>query len=176
MVIFGDYSCGFHTGMDFPASGTSESNPDLYSVVEDGEVVYVYKNATGNGGSVDLGNQVQIYDRKNNVYYRYCHMLHGSISVNVGDNVNLSTKLRKNAETQVIQQVHTFIWNVRQHKVGIVIILKILAIICGIPNIRGTVVVYDGSLPDPEPPSPSTSKNSTKWLKSRSFRLNLKFR
>lgn len=104
----GNYSCGFHTGMDFPASGTGESNPDLYSCVEDGEVVYTYKNATGNGGSVDLGNQVQIYDRKNNIYYRYCHMLYGSISVNVGDNVNLSTKLRKNAETQVIQQAHTF--------------------------------------------------------------------
>ena len=94
--------------MDFPASGTGESNPDLYSCVEDGEVVYTYKNATGNGGSVDLGNQVQIYDRKNAVYYRYCHMLYGSISVNVGDNVNLSTKLRKNAETQEIQQVRIY--------------------------------------------------------------------
>ena len=103
------YSCGFHTGMDFPESGTGETNPDLYSCVEDGEVVYVYKNATGNGGSPSLGNQVQIYDRKNGVYYRYCHMLFGSISVNVGDNVNLSTKLRKNAETQEIQQVRTFI-------------------------------------------------------------------
>lgn len=46
MEIHGDYSCGFHTGMDFPQSGTSEQNPDLYSCVEDGEVVYVYKNAT----------------------------------------------------------------------------------------------------------------------------------
>ena len=94
--------------MDFPASGTSESNPDLYSCAEDGEVVYVYKNATGNGGSVDLGNQVQIYDRKNNVYYRYCHMLYGSISVNVGDNVNLSTRLRNHAEIPEIQVVRTF--------------------------------------------------------------------
>lgn len=103
------YSCGFHTGIDFPQSGTSEANPDLFSCVEDGEVVYVYKNATGNGGSPALGNQVQIYDRKNGVYYRYCHMLYGSISVNVGDNVNLSTKLRKNAETLEIHLVHTFI-------------------------------------------------------------------
>ena len=157
--------------MDFPASGTNESNPDLYSCVEDGEVVYTYKNATGNGGSVDLGNQVQIYDRKNNVYYRYCHMLYGSISVNVGDIVNLS-----NAEILEIQVVHTFILNVRQLKAGIVIISEIRANYCGIPNIRGTVVVYDGEAPDPEPPSPSTSKNSTKWLKSRCFRLNLKFR
>ena len=41
------YSCGYHTGTDFPASGTSEQNPDLYSVVEDGEVVYIYKDSTG---------------------------------------------------------------------------------------------------------------------------------
>ena len=95
MEIHGNYSCGFHTGMDFPQSGTSESNPDLYSCVEDGEVVYTYKNAVGNGGSPDLGNQVQIFDRKNNVYFRYCHMLEGSVSVNVGDNVNTSTFLGK---------------------------------------------------------------------------------
>lgn len=108
METHGDYQCGFHTGIDFPASGTGESNPDLYSCVEDGEVVYVYKDATGNGGSVDLGNQVQIYDRKNAVYYRYCHMLEGTVAVNVGDIVNLSTKLRKNAEIQEIQVVRTF--------------------------------------------------------------------
>lgn len=109
MEIHGNYSCGFHTGMDFPQSGTSEQNPDLYSCVEDGKVVYVYKNATGNGGSVALGNQVQIYDRKNNVYFRYCHMLYGSIPVNVGDIVNTLTLIRKNAETQEIQRVHTYI-------------------------------------------------------------------
>ena len=91
----GNYSCGFHSGMDFPQSGTSEQNPDLYSCVEDGEVVYTYKNAVGNGGSPDLGNQVQIFDRKNNVYFRYCHMLEGSVSVNVGDKVNTSTFLGK---------------------------------------------------------------------------------
>lgn len=104
-----DYSCGYHTGCDFPATGTAESNPDLYSCIEDGEVVYVYKDATGNGGSVALGNQVQIKDNKTGNFYRYCHMLYGSISVNVGDKVNLSTKLRKNAETQEILAVRTCI-------------------------------------------------------------------
>lgn len=102
------YSCGYHTGCDFPATGTAESNPDLYSCIEDGEVVYIYKDATGNGGSVDLGNQVQIKDNKTGNFYRYCHLLYGSISVNVGDKVNLSTKLRKNAETQEILAVRTY--------------------------------------------------------------------
>lgn len=59
-------------------------------------------------GSPYLGNQVQIKDRKTGNFYRYCHMLEGSISVNVGDIVNLSTKLRKNAEIQEIHQVHTY--------------------------------------------------------------------
>lgn len=103
------YSCGFHTGTDFPASGTAESNPDLYSVVERGEVVYTYTSATGNGGSPSLGNQVQIKDLDTGNFYRYCHMLENSICVSVGDIVNLSTKLRKNAEIQEIQQVRTYI-------------------------------------------------------------------
>lgn len=77
----------------FHKVGTSEQNPDLYSVVEDGEVVYVYKESQGT--SPALGNQVQIKDNKTGNFYRYCHLLHGSISVNVGDKVNLSTKLGK---------------------------------------------------------------------------------
>lgn len=101
------YSCGYHTGCDFPGSGTGVSNPDLYSVVEDGVVVYTYTQSTGR--SPALGNQVQIKDNKTGNYYRYCHLLYGSISVNVGDKVNLSTKLRKDAEILEIQQVRTFI-------------------------------------------------------------------
>lgn len=116
------YSCGFHTGTDFPASGTAETNPDLYSCVENGEVVYIYNQATGNGGSQALGNQVQIKDLNTGNFYRYCHMHPNTICVSVGDIVNLSTKLRKNAETQEIQQVHTYIWSFQQHKVGIVVI------------------------------------------------------
>ena len=41
------YTCGFHTGTDFPATGTSESNPDLYSITDDGEVVYTYTQSQG---------------------------------------------------------------------------------------------------------------------------------
>lgn len=87
------YSCGYHTGCDFPETGTSEKNPDVYSVVEDGEVVYIYKDSTGRTPA--LGNQVQIKDNKTGHFYRYCHLLHGSISVNIGDKVNLSTRLAK---------------------------------------------------------------------------------
>lgn len=104
---------GFHTGADFPETGTGETNPDLYSCVEDGEVVYTHTTSVGHEGDA-LGNQVQIKDNKTGNFYRYCHMLYGTISVQVGDKVNTSTKLRKNAEIQVIQWVHTFILNFRQ--------------------------------------------------------------
>lgn len=92
------YQCGFHTGCDFPASGTSESNPDLYSCVEDGEVVYTYTQSTGSTPS--LGNQVQIKDNQTGYYYRYCHMLYNSIKVNVGDKVNTGTILGKMGTTR----------------------------------------------------------------------------
>lgn len=89
------YACGYHTGCDFPQSGVTTQNPDLYCVVEDGEVVYTYTQATGNGGSPSLGNQVQIKDRRTGNFYRYCHLYPGSVSVSVGDIVNLSTKIGK---------------------------------------------------------------------------------
>ena len=91
------YSCGFHTGIDFPASGTSESNPDLYSCVSNGTVVYVY--TASQGSSPSLGNQVQIRDNDTGLYYRYCHMLYGSIVVNVGDNVTTATRVGKMGNT-----------------------------------------------------------------------------
>lgn len=67
-------------------------------VLRTGKLFILIKTRHGNGGSPDLGNQVQIFDKKNNVYFRYCHMLEGSVSVNVGDIVNTSTFLRKNGK------------------------------------------------------------------------------
>lgn len=45
--VSSSYSCGFHTGVDFPQSGVSEQNPDLYSITNDGEVVYIYTQSQG---------------------------------------------------------------------------------------------------------------------------------
>lgn len=91
------YTCGFHTGIDFPQSGVSIENPDLYSCSEDGEVTYVYKDATGTTPA--LGNQVQIYDKRTGLYFRYCHMLYGSVNLNVGDKVTTSTIVGKMGNT-----------------------------------------------------------------------------
>lgn len=95
--ISSGYSCGFHTGVDFPQSGVGVQNPDLYSITDDGVVVYVYKNSTGTTPS--LGNQVQILDNRTGLYYRYCHMLYGSVTLNVGDRVNLNTRVGKMGNT-----------------------------------------------------------------------------
>lgn len=84
------YTCGFHTGIDFPASGTAESNPALFACCE-GVVTYVYKNSTGSTPS--LGNQVQIRDDRTGLYYRYCHMKYGSVTLNVGDRVNTGSQV-----------------------------------------------------------------------------------
>lgn len=72
--------------------------PTFIVVLRTGKLFILIKTRHGNGGSPSLGNQVQIFDRKNNVYFRYCHMLEGSVSVNVGDIVNTSTFLRKNGK------------------------------------------------------------------------------
>lgn len=80
------YSCGFHTGIDFPASGVSGSL-DLYSCCT-GTVVYI-----GNNPNASLGIQVQIQESGSGVYYRYCHMVQGSVTVSVGQSVNTSTKV-----------------------------------------------------------------------------------
>ena len=72
--VSSSYSCGFHTGVDFPQSGVAAPNPDLYSISEDGVVVYVYKESQGTTPA--LGNQVQILDNRTGLYYRYCHMLY----------------------------------------------------------------------------------------------------
>lgn len=80
------YSCGYHTGLDFAPYGSTESNPILYSVVS-GEVVQVVTTTTG-----DLGVQALILSN-NNEYWRYCHMVQGSLQVEVGDIVTTNTPI-----------------------------------------------------------------------------------
>ena len=78
------YTCGFHTGIDFPASGVSGSY-DIYSVCS-GTVVYT-------GYSSSLGYQVQVQESGSGVYYRFCHLETNSIVVSTGQSVNTGTKL-----------------------------------------------------------------------------------
>ena len=158
----GKYSCGFHTGVDFPETGTSEKNPDLFSVVEDGEVVYTYTQATGNGGSPSLGNQVQIKDNKTGYYYRYCHMLPGSVAVNVGDKVNLNTKLGKMGNTGNSTGTHLHLECSTTQSWQCSTFLNPGEIL-GFGNERGTIVEYDGTITPPTP-QPEKKKKYKKPL------------
>lgn len=81
----------------FQPLGAGGGNPDLYSCVPNGVVVYTYKSATGSSPS--LGNQVQIQDLDTGKFYRYCHMVYGSITLKVGDRVNTGSYVGKMGNT-----------------------------------------------------------------------------
>jgi len=164
-----DYSCGFHTGVDFPQSGVAVQNPDLYSITDDGIVVYVYNQSQGT--SPALGNQVQILDNRTGLYYRYCHMLYGSVTLNVGDRVNLNTIIGKMGNTGNSTGTHlhleastTQAWQCS----SFVDPCEPL----GFPNTRGTIVKWDST--PPTPPTPTTN-NKNKWLKYKSIKKRIIF-
>lgn len=138
--------------LTFQQHGTSESNPDLYSITDNGEVVYVYDQSQGTTPS--LGNQVQILDHRTGLYYRYCHLLYGSIQVQVGDSVTTATKIAKMGNTGNSTGTHLHLeasttqsWQCQ----SFVDPCQPL----GFPNVRGTVVEWDGTTP-PTPPTPTT--------------------
>lgn len=168
--IDSSYSCGFHTGVDFPQSGVAEQNPDLYSITDDGEVVYVYKESTGTTPS--LGNQVQILDNRTGLYYRYCHMLYGSIILNVGDKVNLNTKIGKMGNTGNSTGTHLHLEASTSQAWQCSNFVNPCEPL-GFPNERGTIVIWDNTTPTPpEPPIILTRiRKKFPWvLYSRKFR------
>lgn len=167
------YSCGFHSGVDFPQSGVTVQNPDLYSITDDGVVVYVYNQSQGT--SPALGNQVQILDNRTGLYYRYCHMLYGSVTLNVGDRVNLNTIVGKMGNTGNSTGTHlhleastTQAWQCSSFVDP-----------CdplGFPNVRGTIVKWDSTPPIPPTPTEKIKKKKFRWvLYARKLRNNHKF-
>lgn len=149
--VSGGYSCGFHTGVDIPESGTGQKNPELYSITDSGTVVYTYKDSTGS--TPTLGNQVQILDNRTGLYFRYCHMVHGSINVNVGDTVDLSTYIGKMGTTGNSSGTHLHLEASTTQNWSCSTFTNPCNPL-GFPNIRGTVVEYDGDAPTPDPPTP----------------------
>lgn len=163
------YTCGFHTGVDFPQSGVAVQNPDLYSITDDGIVTYVYNQSQGTTPA--LGNQVQIYDRRTGLYYRYCHMLYGSVTLNVGDRVNLNTIVGKmgNTGNSTGTHLHLEASNTQAWQCSsFVDPCEPL----GFPNERGTIVKWDST--PPTPPTPTTN-NKNKWLKYKSIKKRIIF-
>ena len=158
------YSCGFHTGVDFPQSGVAVQNPDLYSITDDGEVVYVYKESQGTTPS--LGNQVQIYDRRTGLYYRYCHMLYGSVNLNVGDRVNLNTIIGKMGNTGNSTGTHLHL----EASTTQAWVCSNFVDPCqplGFANERGTIVKWDSTPPKGASPSAGSSEPISQLPRTR---------
>lgn len=153
----------------FPKVGTGVSNPDLYSVCENGCIVYIYKDS--NDKTPALGNQVMIKDNNTGNFYRYCHLLYGSISVNVGDNVNLSTKIGKMGNTGNSTGTHLHLELTKTENWDCSNFLNPVEPL-GIPNVRGTIIEYVEAENPPIPPNP---KHSNKWIKFNNFKLNVKY-
>lgn len=155
--IDSSYSCGWHTGLDFARYGETSTNPDIFSVSE-GTVIQ-----TINSNSEALGTQVLIQDSEGK-YWRYCHMVLGSISVSVGQIVNTGTKLGNMGATGNVTGIHLHLEYSSTSSWQCSTFLN-PATKLGIPNVTGTIVHFDGTVPPipPEPPVPSDKKNSKKW-------------
>lgn len=113
-------------------------------------MTYVYKNSQGTTPA--LGNQVQIKDNRTGLYYRYCHMVYGSINLNVGDRVNLNTKIGKMGNTGNSTGTHLHLEGSTTEAWQCSSFVNPCTPL-GFPNERGTVVIYDGTTP-PTPPTP----------------------
>lgn len=154
-VIDYGYECDFHTGLDFAPYGTTGRNPDLFPVVS-GEVVQVATTGA-------LGYRVVIKDSQNR-YWRYCHMVAGSISVVQGQQVTTDTKIGNMGMTGNATGIHlhlecstTLAWQCSTFLNP--------ANEMGIPNVDNTIIHYDGTTPPvpPIPPPPREISNVKKW-------------
>lgn len=144
----------FHTGTDFAPTGSTPSNPALFSVCN-GTVERIIYDET-------LGNQIQIRDSATGNYWRYCHMKEPS-TLNVGDNVTTQTQVGIMGATGNVTGIHlhlelstTLAWDYDTFLNP--------STALGIPNERGTIVKYDGTTP-PVPPEPTTiEKKKFPWV------------
>ena len=149
----------FHTGTDFAPTGTTPANPPLFSVCTGRVVRIVYDTY--------LGNTILIEDSQTGYYWRYCHMQSAS-PLTVGTQVNTGTQVGIMGATGNVTGIHlhlelstTIAWDYDTFLNP--------STALGIPNVRGTIVKYDGSAPPPVPPS----RNINKWLFSKSRKINI---
>lgn len=154
-AVFGETGSSwarYHTGTDFAPYGSTTANPDLYSVCN-GTVYSKTYDGT-------LGNQIIIHDSATNNYWRYCHMRNAS-PLNVGDTVNTNTIVGVMGATGNVTGIHlhleyatTPIWNYDTFLNP--------SDALNIPNVRGTIVKYDGTTP-PTPPTPTPTRIRTNF-------------
>lgn len=148
-AVFGETGSSwarYHTGTDFAPYGSTPANPNLYSVCS-GTVYSKKYDGT-------LGNQIIIHDSQTGNYWRYCHMQNAS-PLNVGDTVNTNTIVGIMGATGNVTGIHLHLEYATSPIWSYDTFLNPSDAL-GIPNIRGTIVKYDGTTP-PEPgPGPGT--------------------
>ena len=143
-------TCGYHTGTDFARYGYT-AFPDLYSVCS-GTVV---KNEWTNV----LGWQIVIQDSNTNNYWRYCHM-NSQSSLVAGTSVTTATVVGTMGQTGTgAHGVHLHLEYSTSPNWQCSAFMNPSNEL-GIPNVSGTVVHYDGSVP-PTPPTPPTPGQDT---------------
>lgn len=140
----------------------------FFTLYTHGEVVYI--NTTT---SPALGVQVQIRDTVGK-YWRYCHMVSGSVQVSVGDSVTTATPLGRMGMTGNATGIHlhlecasTMAWRCDTFLNP--------ATVLNIPNVDNTIIHYNGVIP-PTPPTPTSNNNSKKWgwyMNMRKVRYNI---
>lgn len=135
------YKCGWHTGVDIVPTGDTENNPWLYPVF-DGEIVTINTNASNR-----LGIYILIKDTQNR-YWRYCHLMTGTVQVVVGQQVTTGTALARMDSTGNVTGRHLHLECATTSAWQCSTFLNPCTIL-GIPNERGTIVKYDGSSPFP---------------------------
>lgn len=142
-AVFGETGSSwarYHTGTDFAPYGSTPANPNLYSVCN-GIVQNILYDET-------LGNQIIIKDSQTGNYWRYCHMKNAS-PLNVGDTVNTNTIVGIMGATGNVTGIHLHLEYATSPIWSYDTFLNPSDAL-GIPNVRGTIVKYDGTTP-PEP-------------------------
>ena len=128
--------------------------------VKEGRVVY-----TNTDTSKALGVQAQILDNEGH-YWRYCHMVAGSLQVSVGQEVTLNTPIGRMGATGNVTGRHLHLECSTTQAWQCSTFLNPCTIL-GIPNIDNTIIHYDGSVNPPDPPEPPISfrkKSKFKWV------------
>ena len=157
----------FHTGTDFAPYGSTPARPILYSVCN-GTVINVITYT----GTQLLGNQIIIQDDDTGYYWRYCHMTNPS-PLSIGDRVNTNSIVGQMGDTGNATGVHLHLEYSTTSGWDYDSFLNPSDAL-GIPNVRGTIVHFNGTTP-PEPPEPepteSIKKKKFPWvLYARKFR------
>lgn len=143
-AVFGETGSNwgrYHTGTDFAPYGNTPRNPNLYSVCS-GTVYSKKYDGT-------LGNQIIIKDSQTGNYWRYCHMQNAS-PLNVGDTVDINTLVGIMGATGNVTGIHLHLEYATSPNWNYDTFLNPSEALV-IPNERGTIVIFDGSMPPPTP-------------------------